>query len=178
MFQYDILIQIHYPGFFISRESETYFLKWSQSVKKDNNKNLFGMYILYIDCYVDDLGEVDEMDDLGFAEKNTHCFLWVIFESKSIIIFFQRSNFLKSTSSTWASRLWGFACPDGLGQTFFCNFLVSKINKACQARMVCGNKGFIDNYYGYHVRKTKRNLGGPKGFGWNKRNLGGLNEIG
>ena len=30
------------------------------------------MYILYIDCYVDDLGEVDEMDDLGFAEKNTH----------------------------------------------------------------------------------------------------------
>ena len=27
------------------------------------------MYILYIDCYVDDLGEVDEMDDLGFAEK-------------------------------------------------------------------------------------------------------------
>lgn len=51
------------------------------------------MYILYIDCYVDDLGEVDEMDDLGFAEKNTHCFLWVIFESKSIIIFFREATF-------------------------------------------------------------------------------------
>ena len=60
-------------------------MKWAQSVKKDTNKNLFGICILYIDCYVDDFGE---MDDLGFAEKKTHCFLWVIFESKSIIIFF------------------------------------------------------------------------------------------
>ena len=47
-------------------ESETHFLKWSQGVKKDNNKNSFGICIQYIDCYVDDLGEVD---DLLFVEK-------------------------------------------------------------------------------------------------------------
>ena len=96
-------------------------MKWSQSVKKDNNKNLFGICILYIDCYVDDLGEVDEMDDLGFAEKNTHCFLWVIFESKSIIIFFiflEKQLFEKHLVYVGIAPL-GFCLPRWFGANFF-----------------------------------------------------------
>ena len=64
------------------------------------------------------------------------------------------------------------------GKLFFVIFFFQRSIRLARPGWSVGNKGLIDNYYGYHVRKTKRNLGGPKGFGWNKRNLGGLNEIG
>ena len=51
------------------------------------------------------------------------------------------------------------------GKLFFVIFFFQWSIRLARPGWSVGNKGLIDNYYGYHVRKTKRNLGGPKGFG-------------
>ena len=77
------------------------------------------MYILYIDCYVDDLGEVDEMDDLGFAEKK-HKLLLVgdIWKQVYHIFFLEKQLFEKHLVYVGIAPL-GFCLPRWFGANFF-----------------------------------------------------------
>ena len=77
------------------------------------------MYILYIDCYVDDLGEVDEMDDLGFAEKK-HTLLLVgdIWKQVYHNFFLEKQLFEKHLVYVGIAPL-GFCLPRWFGANFF-----------------------------------------------------------